>query len=196
MRCRYLYFFLFFSVGLLCSCGEDDEPYPSILTELADVRANEDGVLCQFTTDSEKTFPIANPLTGYQANSIYRCVCGYVVEENMARLYQLSGVYVLRDSAECACQDPVSVVSVWRAGHYVNMQLFPKTQGGTQYWGFCNDSISDGKAFLSLHHRQNDDPLSYSTTVYASIPVDSLECDSILLSIRTFNGVKTYNLKR
>lgn len=187
---------LFLPLGLLSSCGEDDESYPSILTEFVDVHSNLDGVLCQFTTDSEKTFPIANPQTGYKANSIYRCVCGYVLEGNLARLYQLSGVYLLRDSTTCACQDPVSVVSVWRAGHYVNMQLSPKTQGGTQYWGYSTDSLNREKAYLSLHHRQNADPLSYSQTVYASLPVDSLECDSIILRIHTFDGIKTFSLRR
>lgn len=196
MKCRYLFLSLVFSLGLFWSCGEDEESYPSILTELADVRSNGEGMLCQFTTDSEKTYPLANPQNGYKANSIYRCVCGYVVEGNLARLYQLSGVYVLRDSTSCACQDPVSVTSVWRAGHYVNMQLSPKTQGGEHYWGFSTDSLRGRKVYLSLHHRQNGDPLSYSETVYASIPVDSLSCDTISLTIRTFDGIKTFNLKR
>lgn len=196
MRCRRLIIPIFFFLFFFASCGEDEEPYPSILTELADVETDENGVLRRFTTDEGKSMSIANYLDGYQPRAVYRCVCGYVVEDGEALLYQLSGVHILRDSTECAVQDPVALVSVWRAGHYVNMQLSPKTQGGSQYWGFSTDSLMGKTAFLSLHHRQNGDPLAYSTTVYASLPVDSIRCDSISLSIRTFGGIKTFRFKR
>ena len=66
---------------------------------------------------------------------------------------------------------------------------------------FITDSIgTDGHRYLSLHHRQNGDPLSYTQETYASIPLEELdsmtEGDSITLSIHTFKGIKTWNFKR
>ena len=55
------------------------------------------------------------------------------------------------------------------------MQLAPLTQGGTQYWGYLVDEVSGNTTHISLHHRQNDDPLSYTQTVYASITTDDFE---------------------
>ena len=87
------------------------------------------------------------------------------------------------------------------SGSYINLHLAPLTQGGNHSWGFITDSIgTDGHRYLSLHHRQNGDPLSYTQETYASIPLEELdsmtEGDSITLSIHTFKGIKTWNFKR
>ncbi len=80
------------------------------------------------------------------------------------------------------------------------MYLSPLTQGGKQYWGFITDSIKGGHAWVSLHHNQNADPLSYTQPTYASLPVDSIKGiqagDSITLRINTFNGTQTWNFKK
>ena len=90
---------------------------------------------------------------------------------------------------------------VWRGGGYLNLQLTPKTQGGTQLWGYRTDSVrtaASGQAFyhFSLYHRQPDDPYSYSATVYASLPlfqVDGLQPgDSLSFTALTFEGRKTW----
>ena len=106
----------------------------------------------------------------------YRAVCGFIPHGEAATLQYATGAYLLRDSTELAIEsNATGVVSVWKSGRYINMQLSPLTQGGTQYWGYRCDSISGRTVHLCLHHRQNGDPLSYTKTVYASILIDISE---------------------
>lgn len=190
-------------LGLIClaSCSNnEDDTYPSIITEMADLYTDGEGVMEKFTTDAGVTYQIINGQGDLQPKALYRILCGYVPSGNSATLYQVQGVNYLRDSTKIAKTDPIGVKSAWRAGKYINMYLSPLTQGGTQYWGFITDSIKNGHAWVSLHHNQNADPLSYTQPTYASLPVDSIkgiqEGEDITLCINTFNGLQTWNFKK
>ena len=190
-------------LGLIClaSCSNnEDDTYPSIITEMADLYTDGEGVMEKFTTDAGVTYQIINGQGDLQPKALYRILCGYVPSGNSATLYQVQGVNYLRDSTKIAKTDPIGVKSAWRAGKYINMYLSPLTQGGTQYWGFITDSIKNGHAWVSLNHNQNADPLSYTQPTYASLPVDSIkgiqEGDDITLCINTFNGLQTWNFKK
>lgn len=190
-------------LGLIClvSCkNNDDDTYPNIITEMADLYTNDDGEMEKFTTDAGVTYQITNGKGDLQPRALYRILCGYVPSGNSATLYQLQSVYYLKDSTVIAKTAPTGVKSAWRAGKYINMYLSPLTQGGKQYWGFITDSIKGGHAWVSLHHNQNADPLSYTQPTYASLPVDSIKGiqagDSITLRINTFNGTQTWNFKK
>ncbi len=164
----------------LVSCSDDDM-YPSIITDILDGITNSSGTLTTLQTDEGETYTLTNPQSGLVKNAIYRCLCGYTLEGNNATLYSLSGVYILRDSTERAVKDPLPIVSAWKTSRYINLHLRPKTQGGTHCYGYVTDSIVDGHVYISLHHRQNGDPEAYSTDVYASIPLDSIEGSIITL---------------
>ena len=193
---------LFGGLLLLFSCkGGDDGIYPNVITEFATIRTDAEGTMTELTTDDERTYIISNPQEGYEKDFRYRAVCGYVPDGETATLYHATGAYLLRDSTELACEpDAIKVVSAWQSGRYVNMQLSPLTQGGSQYWGYRIDSVRSRTTHLSLHHRQNDDPLSYTATVYASISVDSLTTvpagDSIALHIKTFQGDRVWSFRK
>ncbi|MBR1498510.1 MAG: hypothetical protein IJ615_02630 [Bacteroidaceae bacterium] len=189
---------------LLFSCKGGDEGsdlYPNVVTEFAMIRTDDAGTMRELTTDDERTYTISNPLEGYEKNVTYRAVCGYVPDGQTATLYHATGAYLLRDSTLLASEpDAIKVTSVWQSGRYINMQLAPLTQGGRQYWGYRIDSLRSRTTHLSLHHRQNGDPLSYTLTVYASLPVDSLQQipagDSIALHIKTFNGEQVWRFRK
>lgn len=187
---------------LLASCGKDSSDfYPNVITEFAMIRTDGDGTMVEFTTDDGRTYAITNPQEGYEKKARYRAVCGFVPDGQQAMLYNATGAYLLRDSTALAYKpDPLKVVSVWQSGHYINMQLSPLSQGGVQYWGYRCDSVRGRMTHLSLHHRQNGDPLSYTQTVYASLPIDSLktipEGDSIALHIATFKGDRVWKFKK
>ncbi|MBQ0020286.1 MAG: hypothetical protein KBT39_07165 [Bacteroidales bacterium] len=189
------------------SCSDDNEVYPSIVTKMADIYTNAQGDLKKLVFDDERSLTISNYLPGYQKDAIYRALCGYTSDGHFARLYQLMGVNILRDSTTIAWRDPLNTVSVWRTKRYINLHLSPKTQGGRHYWGFITDSIitstkADGQtsshAYISLHHKQNGDPTSYSEDVYASLPVDSIKgieaTSPITLRIQTFDGIRAFEL--
>jgi len=179
------------------ACHDDEvETYPSIITEFAIVKADALGALFQFTTDDGITYDMLNRVEGYDTLQAYRVVCGFVPEGKKATVYQLYGVHVLHDSTSVVSHDPINVLSAWRSSKYLNMQLLPRTQGGRQYWGFAIDSLRTSHLFVSLHHKQNNDPTSYSQNVYASLPLDSIigrtDNDTLTLSICTFSGTKQW----
>lgn len=192
-------------VSLIClvSCknGGEEDFYPNILTEFATIRTDASGTMKELTTDDERTYTIKNPQKGYKKDFSYRVVCGFVLDGQTVTLYQLTGAYLLGDSTELAHEpDPIKVTSVWQSGRYINMQLSPLTQGGTQYWGYRVDEVSGNTTHLSLHHKQNNDPLSYTQTVYASLSVDDFKTipsgDFIALHIKTFNGERVWTFKK
>lgn len=197
----YLWFLLLPFLALSCSDSED-YTYPSLVTEFAEIESDGSGTLSHFTTDKGVTFRIVNPISGYFPGLIFRGVCGYeVIEENkhVAYLYNLQHVTILADSTHRALtNDPTKVLSAWRGAHYINFTLTPKTQGGIQYWGFRIDSVDTAyhkKHYrLSLHHRQNNDPESYTATRYASLPLSSIKGispgDTISFCANTYEGNK------
>lgn len=194
---------IIFSILCLVSCknGEEENFYPNVVTEFATIRTDASGTMKELTTDDEHTYTIKNPQTGYKKDYSYRAVCGFIPDGQVVTLYHLTAAYLLCDSTELACEpDPIKVTSIWKSGRYINMHLSPLTQGGTQYWGYRVDEVSDGIAHLSLHHRQNGDPLSYTQTVYASLSMDELETipagADIVLHIKTFSGEQVWTFKK
>ncbi|MCD8303018.1 MAG: hypothetical protein LUC44_08405 [Prevotellaceae bacterium] len=181
---RYWYYlFAATLLPMLCltACSDDDDAYPSIVTELVDGLTNSRGEMEKILTDDDVYYSLTNPQSGLVPNAAYRCLCGYTADGVNATLYTLSGAYLLRDSTEVAVKDPLAIVSAWQTRRYINLHLSVKTQGGTQYFGYVTDSIVGRHAYLSLHHRQNGDPEAYSTDVYASLPLDSIPATTITL---------------
>ncbi|MBR6140507.1 MAG: NigD-like N-terminal domain-containing protein [Bacteroidaceae bacterium] len=201
MKYKYLIFLI---VCLVSSCKKDDEAsgfYPNVVTEFAIIQTDNAGTMTQLTTDDNRTYTISNPQKGYKKNVKYRAVCGYIPDGQTAYLYNATEAHVLRDSTELAYEpDPIKVTSVWQSGRYINMHLSPLTQGGRQYWGYRCDGVSGNTTHITLHHRQNGDPLSYTTTVYASIPIDDFETvpavDIITLHIKTFDGEQVWTFQK
>lgn len=198
-------FVLLIMIVCLASCkGDGDDAsdfYPNVVTEFATVQTDAEGTMTQFTTDDELTYTISNPQKGYDKNASYRTVCGYVADGQFATLYSLTGAYMLHDSTEVVYEpDPIKVTSVWKSGRYINMHLSPLTQGGTQYWGYRIGETNDGTTHVSLHHRQNGDPQSYTTSVYASLSMNDFETipagNDIVLHIKTFQGEQVWTFKK
>ena len=201
MKVKYI---LLFAVCLLSCCkGSDDtsDLYPNVVTEFATILTDASGTLTELTTDAGRTYTISNPQSGFEKEVMYRVVCGYVPDGQTATLYQLTGAYLLHDSTALAFDpDPIKVTSVWQSGRYINMHLSPLTQGGKQYWGYRIGRLRGRTLHISLHHRQNNDPLSYTQTVYASLPTDNLKAipfaDSIALHINTFQGEQVWTFTK
>ena len=100
---------------ILLSCDRNDEgyetTYPDILTEMADVLTDSEGRMVRMLTEKGTEYSVSNPPSGYVTEARYRLVCGYVPNGNTARLYNMTGVTILRDSTEVAAKDPTVVVS-------------------------------------------------------------------------------------
>ncbi len=187
------------SVLAFAACNDSDDVYPDIITQFVEIQSDAQGALTQITTDYAQTYQISNPIEGYTPQTTYRVVCGYALQDDKATIYQLMPVYLLRDSTLTPARDPITLLSVWQAGEYINMQLAPRTHGEAHGWGFIVDSIRADHIFLSLHHRQGDDMPSYTQNVYASILLSHIneysEEKKISLTINTFDGPRTYDVK-
>lgn len=208
MKAPRLLYTLPLALAALAACSDDDYVYPSLVTEFADIYTNADSSLTFIENDYGNVYVTRTALSGLDPRYFYRAVCGYEITDDYAEnlpiviLYTLESVTLLRDStAATAAADPIAVTSLWRAGNYINLHLTPKTQGGTHLWGYRTDSVTTNnsdlqtKHYLSLHHDQADDPLSYSDDVYASLylpSTDISEGDSIIFTIQTFDGPQTW----
>ena len=186
---------------LLSAChGDEVAPYPSIITELADCPTDAEGRLTRIVLDDDTELSVTNIQSGLQSNVCYRALVGYTLEEEgRAKLYSLTGAHILHDSTFIApISDPVNVASVWCTARYLNLHLLPKTKDGQHSYGYVVDSVIDRHAYLRLHHRQGNDPLAYSTDVYASLPLEELNVDRITFRIPTFKGMHVWegNLSR
>ena len=181
---------------LLSSCHDDDDaPYPPIVTEMADCPTDAGGTMTAILLDDGTRLTLTNPQTGLKKSVTYRALAGYTRQADRATLYSLTPAALLRDSTSVAHCDPVNVVSLWRTSRYINLHLLPKTQGQAAHaWGFITDSITDRHAYLRLHHRQGQDPTSYSTDQYASLPLDLVDADRFTIRIRTFQGLREWEL--
>lgn len=195
------------SLVLLCSCNnkEDDNssPYPSLITEFADLVTDEAGTALTFTNDKGTIYTLSNPQKGLIPSAIYRVVCGYEIKDfhnHVAQLYTIEAVKLLKEKNDIRC-DELKVTSIWKEGEYINLNLTPRTQGGEQEWGFHIDNKETRNGInifhLSLYHHQQDDPLSYSTTVYASLYLPNItdiqKGDSIYFTATTFEGDKKWS---
>ncbi len=195
----------------LGSCSEESEPYPNLLTEMADVHTDHSGRLYCFVLDNGTQYTITNTnIQPHRPDTVYRAVVGYVPEPSTsssslpAQIYSLTGARVLADSTAVVRHDPTGIESMWSAGSYINMQLTAKSQGGIHYWGYAVDSQdmagAEGRQHshhrLSIHHVQGNDPLSYSSTYYCSISVPAIPQyrvgDTVTVTVHTFNGAKAW----
>ena len=181
-----------------CHDDNDDSPFPNLMTEMVDCPTDAKGTMTTIVLDDDTRLAVTNEQTDLKPNVTYRCLADYVIEDDgRATLYGLKSCPILRDSTAIAQCDPVNVVSLWRTRRYINLHLLPKTQDqGLHDWGFITDSIRGRHAYLRLHHRQGNDPTAYSTDLYASLPLDLVEADTITLRIFTFSGTKEQTFPR
>lgn len=188
------------SLAMACQDTEDTEPYPALITEFVDIPTDSEGMGTTIVNDRGTSYPLSRPFTDLQPGSVYRMVCGYELSDRQtATVYRIEKVEVLKPQPASHC-DPLKVTSIWRGGDYINLHLTPKTQGGSHIWAYCVEQVvanTTGQTFcLSLYHDQNNDPASYSATVYGSLYLprlpDIAKGDSIHFRIRTFDGERTW----
>ena len=210
MRSRYTSSILHCALALvvamaITSCSDDNEPYPSLITEMAMSSSDAKCIFSSFTTDDGHTFQITNPLKGPSPNVRWRFICGYVKEdEQQARVYTFIKVPLLSDfsSYDNPRRDPTGLASIWKSRGYINLHLLPKTQGGKQAWGFLRDSAHVNGAggtnyYLSLSHYQLDDAKAYTEDLFVGLDLDSVAVsrtasDSLIFSLRTFEGTRSW----
>lgn len=198
---KWTWILLMVGLTLLVACSEDEFIYPSVLTDVALLKTDAEKRVVSLILDDGRNYGITNEdFKTTHANSYLRALATYLITDSThAKLYSATSVAVLHDSTAVQQRDAVAALSVWQSGGFINMHLQPKTQGkiSLHYWGFGIDSIADHHHYLSLHHAQNADPVSYSTDVYASLQLSQVDKilvagDTVSMTIETFQGPKIW----
>lgn len=204
------YILLFFATTIsvvATSCSDDDDKYPSVITELVDATTDKNGVISTLVNDKGKVLYLSDELNTGKPDSTYRlkAIYEYVTESdatikaygltNVLKLYPVQSIY-LNDLT----RNPVKVESVWYAGKYINMYLGVLTsESQSHIYAVTSDSttINEGKKtlHLSLAHIRTSNEEYYTNKFYASIYVNDLISlyDSISLDIKTYSGNKRYS---
>lgn len=190
------------------ACGDDvEEVLPSYITDFVVAETDADGVVSAVKFDDGTNYKMTNQRVQAQAaDSAYRCIATYEKCEDDYLFYNLSpvlspipvcadSIHIKNDKNELP-HDPVKVTSVWKGRDYVNMQLGVLTTGnGKHKYAFCIDSISNGTEYVSLVHlRAKEDAESYTSKLYASMPMvkASEDVNAFVLRINTYEGWKQY----
>lgn len=187
----------------LMGCSDDEKDYPSLITDMMMASVNAAGGITTMTLDNGSSYDVhAQGITTDVKDTIVRCLASYTLDQQNMTVYNVSGVltdkpYLAEDLLhdeegkqvlESLPRDPMKVVSMWKSGGYINMQLGMLTTGnGTHAYAFCEDSVG---AYSLVHQRPADDAESYTQKVYMSMPIPE-GVEHLTFSIYTYDGIYT-----
>ena len=187
-----------------CSCHNDDEQMPPVMTDLACLEIGSDGIVNFMNLDNGEHLGLANKLKSEVSDTTLRCLCMYSLEEGMARIYSAKTIFSReaspRSEFDTTAVDPVKFVSAWRTPHFLNINIGVMTTGAAPHnFAFCLDTIAENvngnhriAYFTFMHQRPTEDAESYTSDVFMSLPLDKYAgCDSVSLTINTYNGPRT-----
>ena len=184
--------------------GEGD--YSLMTAEMADIIVGERCEALNAVTDEDEQLLFTRPFTTswfVTPDSVYRTVLYYKkVENNTVEAIGASNVSVLRPHIiEDMKTDPVQFESAWLSTNrrYLNASIYLML-GDTSnellkhVVGMNTDTLEINEngtstLHLTLYHDQGGMPEYYSQRAYLSVPLDSLDVDSVSLSIHTYNAV-------
>ena len=163
----------------LLSCEEEEHPWAAYRKDLAEAWTNADGAISYLVLDNGDTLHITNPPYGLEADTVYRYMATYVVQEEQSSLIRLTGLSPILTLIPFTTDDPqipsdyVTPISIWRGGNYLNLTLNILTRGKGHKFGLVHYGLieqSDGSRLLQtiLYHDANQDHESYTRTVYLS----------------------------
>ena len=205
--------FLTLLLPLLVSCTTDaydkgEGDYSLMRAEMADVTVDHNKQAISATTDEGELLQFSNPFTTSwfgTPDSVYRAVLYYnKVEENLADVISTGVVSVLRPHIiKDMKTDPVRFESAWLStnrrylnasiyiliGDYAN-ELLVQTIGMNTDTLILHDN-NKSTLHLTLYHDQGGMPEYYSQRAYLSVPLDSLDVDTVSLNIHTYDSLLT-----
>lgn len=219
MRTGLCLWLLVFCMTIFCSCSQDsyekgEGVYSLLRGDFVEAYVNKDGKVESVTTDDEELLLLKDKQTAKwitTPDSTYRCILYYnkVKDANgqpLADVLSLGQVPCpvitpLSDLDKEFRSDPVKFESIWmsKSGKYLNMSLQLMTgltddTTAVQKLAFVSDTLmvhSDHSRtlFLRLYHDQGGVPEYYSTQAYVSIPTNTIDADSVRISINTYKGM-------
>lgn len=190
-----------------------------VQADFVELPTNSEGFATTAVTDDGNTLQLTSPLHQgnaswiAKADTFYRAALYYnKVDESTVQPVSASSIPTLRPVVlkedEPLLTHPITLESIWssKKGKYLNIGFYLKTSDTSS--SELKQTISvihegnvthpDGKvtAHLRLYHDQADIPQYYSSKYYLSVLCDLLTCDSIRLTVNTYDGEIIRTLKR
>ena len=189
-------------MSLLSGCSNDEnKEYPPLLTDFVVAEANASGMLARVRLDGGAVYDVtAQGISVGMPDTLLRCVASYTLDDGRMLLYNVTNILssnpvpleVFLEEWQMEASDlpraPVNVVSMWKSGGYINMQLGVLTTGnGSHAYAFCEDGVGE---YSLLHLRPMNDAESYTEMIYLSMPVPE-GVESLTFSVNTYDGTYT-----
>ena len=189
LKAKLLYLLVATAV-MTASCSDDHSWAPPYITDFAELTTDDSGAIVGMALDNGKKFErtkfvakCANA-NGLVADTVYRSICLYTVQDNVATLHSYSHTFapepitpdMLADDE--IKTDPCVIQSIWRGGSYVNALMLVQGKDQPHIVGFIDKWIADGEyktLTIVLYHDQNNDPEAFTRTIYISCPLYSYE---------------------
>ncbi len=187
---RFRHYFLVCMMAItLVSCGEEEGTYPSLVTQIANFTTNSTGKVTALLTDESVSHTILNTLYAQKPDTVYRALCTYVPETNGITLKGATWVWVLTPTKAPKKELPLTIVSAWRSGRYINLHLRLKHKEAEHSLSLSQDSIVGNTTYLSVRHPWVDDVDAWTADTWASIPIEEVSTEHITIN-------NTYEFKR
>ena len=200
---------IFLSAVLLTACGKEDYVYPNLITEMACLKTDGNGIGTQIVTDQGIVWHLQkdNRPDSLTADSTYRVVSRLApLNESEAQAYAFWKVIAPlpkpEKESETIHADPVSIQSMWRSGDYLNMVLRIKVKDQEHELSFIENGITantDGtqNLMLTLFHNRKGDVEGFDQKFYLSVPLwhyqDKLnKGDQIVFQLNTYQEGMTF----
>ena len=194
---------IFLSAVLLSACGKEDYVYPNLITEMACLKTDGNGIGTQIVTDQGIVWHLQkdNRPDSLTADSTYRIISRFApLNESEAQAYAFWKVIAPLPKPEKEYEtihtDPVSIQSIWQSGDYLNMVLHIKVKEQEHELSFIENGIAtntDGTQtlMLTLFHNRKGDVEGFDQKFYLSVPLwyyqDKLnKGDQIVLQLSTY----------
>ena len=174
---------IFLSVVLLSACGKEDYVYPNLITEMACLKTDGNGIGTQIVTDHGIVWLLQkdNRPDSLTADSTYRVVSRFApLNDSEVQAYAFWKVIAPLPKPEMEYETihtaPVSMQSIWRSGDYLNMVLHVKVKDQEHELSFIENGITsntDGSQtlMLTLFHNRKGDVEGFDQKFYLSIPL-------------------------
>ena len=194
---------IFLSAVLLSACGKEDYVYPNLITEMACLKTDGNGIGTQIVTDQGIVWHLQkdNRPDSLTADSTYRIISQFApLNESEAQAYAFWKVIAPLPKPEKEYEtihtDPVSIQSIWQSGDYLNMVLHIKVKDQEHELSFIENGITtntDGiqTLMLTLFHNRKGDVEGFDQKFYLSVPLwhyqDKLnKGDQIVFQLSTY----------
>ena len=194
---------VFLSAVLFSACGKEDYVYPNLITEMACLKTDGNGIGTQIVTDQGIVWHLQkdNRPDSLTADSTYRIISRFApLNESEAQVYAFWKVIAPLPKPEKEYEtihtDPVSIQSIWQSGDYLNMVLHIKVKDQEHELSFIENGITantDGtqNLMLTLFHNRKGDVEGFDQKFYLSVPLwhyqDKLnKGDQIVFQLSTY----------